>query len=157
MNQFTTFSEKFLSKYIDKQPNWGFNGLGYIVYKRTYARPIDGRTEEWNETVKRCIEGAKEVGAKYTQDEAERLYDHIFNLRCTFAGRPLWQLGTDTVRKLGANSLINCFFTNVIKPSDFLFIFENLMLGGGVGFSVRKEHVYEFTTIKEDVVIEHKN
>lgn len=156
MNQFTTFSEKFLSKYAGKQPDWGFNGLGYIVYKRTYARPLDGRTEEWNETVKRCIEGAQEIGAKYTQDEAERLYDHVFNLRCTFAGRALWQLGTDTVRKLGANSLINCFFTNVTKPSDFLFIFENLMLGGGVGFSVRKEHVYEFPAIKENVIIEHK-
>lgn len=130
---------------------------GGFASHNTYARPIEGRTEEWFETVKRCIEGAQEIGAKYTQDEAERLYDHVFNLRCTFAGRALWQLGTDTVRKLGANSLINCFFTNVTKPSDFLFIFENLMLGGGVGFSVRKEHVYEFPAVKEGVVIEHKN
>jgi hypothetical protein len=30
-------SEKFANKYLSKQPNWGFNGLGYIVYKRTYS------------------------------------------------------------------------------------------------------------------------
>jgi len=31
-------SETFLKKYENKQPNWGYNGLGYIVYKRTYSR-----------------------------------------------------------------------------------------------------------------------
>ena len=27
-------SDDFLKKYKNKQPKWGFNGLGYIVYKR---------------------------------------------------------------------------------------------------------------------------
>jgi ribonucleoside-triphosphate reductase len=58
-------TESFVSKYKNKQPNWGFNGLGYIVYKRTYARLKDnGKTEEWYETVQRCIEGAQKIGAQ---------------------------------------------------------------------------------------------
>jgi len=123
---FAKFSDTFLKKYHNKQPNWGFNGLGYIIFKRTYARPLGKRTEEWNETVKRCVEGAQEIGSSYTREEAERLYDHIFNLRCSFAGRPLWQLGTDTVRKLGANSLINCleFSTSILTRNGIKKIGE---------------------------------
>ena len=83
-------TESFVSKYKNKQPNWGFNGLGYIVYKRTYARLKDnGKTEEWFETVQRCIEGAQKIGAQYTPEEAERIYDYVFNLKCNFAGRML--------------------------------------------------------------------
>lgn len=104
-------SNEFLAKYINTHPAWGFNGLGYIVYKRTYARwlPELNRTEEWWETVARCVNGAQKIGAGYTQEEAERLYDHVFNLRCNFAGRMLWQLGTETVDKIGLPSLCNCF------------------------------------------------
>jgi ribonucleoside-triphosphate reductase (thioredoxin) len=148
--EFTTFSENFISYYADKVAPFGFNGLGFIVYKRTYARPLaDGGTEEWYQTVRRCIEGAQEIGAKYTQEEAERLYDLMFNLKCTYAGRMLWQLGTDTVRRFGANSLLNCWFTRIAKPDDFSFLFENLMLGGGVGFSIRREDVHELPRIKK--------
>ena len=65
-------TEKFANKYSNKQPNWGFNGLGYIVYKRTYARlKEDGKTEEWHDTIRRCINGAQKIGANYTQEEAE--------------------------------------------------------------------------------------
>ena len=75
-------SNEFLEKYKNKQPKWGFNGLGYIVYKRTYARlKEDGNTEEWHETVARCVEGAQKIGAGYTKKEAERLYDLVFNLK----------------------------------------------------------------------------
>lgn len=152
-------SNEFLNKYKTKQPNWGFNGLGYVVYKRTYSRPIESesRTEEWHETVARCIQGAQDIGSSYTKEEAERLYDHVFNLRCNFAGRALWQLGTETVNRLGANSLINCFFTSIKNYHDFLFLFENSMLGGGVGFSVKREDVHEFPRVKNDVKISHIN
>jgi ribonucleotide reductase alpha subunit len=140
-----------------KQPNWGFNGLGYIVYKRTYARVKEsGDTEEWNETVQRCINGAQKIGAQYTQEEAERLFDYVFNLKCNFAGRMLWQLGTSTVDRFGANSLLNCWFTSMNEPKAFLFLFENLMLGGGVGYSIRREDVHELPKIKKDVVITHQ-
>jgi len=149
-------SKEFIKKYAKKQPNWGFNGLGYIVYKRTYARlKEDGNTEEWHETVERCINGAQKIGARYTKDEAERLFDYVFNLKCNFAGRMLWQLGTSTVDRFGANSLLNCWFTSIREPKAFLFLFENLMLGGGVGYSIRREDVHELPRIKKDVVVTH--
>lgn len=150
-------SSEFLGKYVGKHPNWGFNGLGYIVYKRTYARLLEaeGRTEEWWETVERCVRGAQKIGACYTTEEAERLYDHVFNLRCNFAGRMLWQLGTATVDKLGLPSLVNCWFVNLDSPEAFCFIFDHLMLGGGVGFSVKKEHVHELPKVKDNVIIKH--
>lgn len=151
-------SEKFANKYSNKQPNWGFNGLGYIVYKRTYARlKEDGKTEEWHETIRRCINGAQKIGANYTQEEAEQLFDLIFNLKCNFAGRMLWQLGTPTVDRFGANSLLNCWNVSINSIKSFLFLFENLMLGGGVGFSIRREDIHELPRIKKDVNIVHKN
>jgi ribonucleotide reductase alpha subunit len=150
-------SPSFLAKYKNKQPNWGFNGLGYIVYKRTYARlKEDGTTEEWNETVERCINGAQKIGAQYTKEEAERIYDYVFNLKCNFAGRMLWQLGTSTVDRFGANSLLNCWATAMREPRAFLFLFENLMLGGGVGYSIRREDVHELPKIKKSVTVIHE-
>jgi ribonucleoside-triphosphate reductase len=150
-------SKDFVKKYANKQPNWGFNGLGYIVYKRTYARlKDDGNTEEWHETIERCINGAQKIGAQYTKEEAERLFDYVFNLKCNFAGRMLWQLGTSTVDRFGANSLLNCWFTSIREPKAFLFLFENLMLGGGVGYSVRREDVHELPRIKKDVNVTHQ-
>lgn len=149
-------SDEFASSYANKTPDWGFNGLGYIVYKRTYARQKDdGTTEEWYETVQRCINGAQKIGANYTQKEAEKLFDLVWNLKCNFAGRMLWQLGTPTVDRFGANSLLNCWFTQMNEPKAFTFLFENLMLGGGVGFSVRREDVHELPRIKAGVEIIH--
>jgi ribonucleotide reductase class II len=150
-------SPAFINSYKDKIAPFGFNGMGYFVYKRTYSRiKPDGNTEEWYETVGRCINGAQRIGAEYTKEEAERLFDHIFNLRCNYAGRMLWQLGTPTVEKYFGNSLLNCWFCSINEPKAFLFLFENLMLGGGVGFSIRREDVHELPRIKAGVKVEHQ-
>lgn len=150
--------KSFVDSYKNKTPKWGFNGMGYVVYKRTYSRiKEDGKNEEWFETVERCINGAQAIGAQYTKEEMEKLYDYIFNLKCNFAGRMLWQLGTSTVERFGANSLLNCWNTTIKTPEDFCFLFENLMLGGGVGFSVRREDVHELPKVKRNVKIVHEN
>ncbi len=133
----------FASRYADKTPPWGFNDLGYVVYKRTYARPVYqngeiARTEEWWETIQRVINGAQSIGAGLTPDESERLFDYMFNLKGSVGGRMLWQLGTENNKRLGADSLVNCWFTELATPEDFGWLFERLMLGGGVGFSVDK-------------------
>lgn len=156
-------TDEFLSKYKNVQPQWGYNGLGYIIYKRTYSRPILNdkneivRYEAWWETVRRCVEGAQEIGAGYTKKEAEHLFDLVFNLKCNFAGRMLWQLGTETVKKHGISSLVNCWFTSLRESEDFCFLFEMSMLGGGVGYSVKREDIHELPRIKKDIIIEHKN
>jgi len=152
-------SYEFLKQYENKTPPFGFSGLGYIVYKRTYARKIEGtdRTEEWAETIARCINAAQyQIDSKYTIEEAQRLFDLIFNLKCSFAGRMLWQLGTSTVDRFGANSLLNCWFTTIKKTEDFCFLFNQLMLGGGVGLSVKKEDIHELPKIKKNVTVTHK-
>ncbi len=156
-------TDDFLSKYKTIQPAWGYNGLGYIVYKRTYARPILNekgeveRYETWWETVRRCIDGAQDIGAEYTKKEAEQLFDYVFNLKCNFGGRMLWQLGTETVKKHGISSLVNCWFSAMREPEDFCFLFEMSMLGGGVGYSVKREDIHELPRIRKDVAIKHKN
>jgi ribonucleotide reductase alpha subunit len=151
-------SSEFLTKYTTKQPPWGFNGLGYIVYKRTYARLLsNGETEEWWQTLARCINGAQKIGAKYTREEAERLYDLMFGFKCSYPGRMLWQLGTSTVDRFGGASLLNCWLVTMNEPKAFEFLFENLMLGGGVGFSVKREHINELPKIKTGVNITHLN
>jgi len=108
-------SDDHANSYADKMPPWGFNGLGYVTYKRTYARPIFlnnsdviERTEEWHETVQRVVNGAQDIGAQLSEDEAIRLYDYLFNLKGSVAGRMLWQLGTPNNKRLGGDSLVNC-------------------------------------------------
>ncbi len=158
ISDYEIISNKFTEKYKDRKINWGFNGLGYIVYKRTYARiKQDGDLEEWPETIQRCVNGAQKIGAQYTKEEAEKLFDYIFNLKCNFAGRMLWQLGTPTVERFGGNSLLNCWFTKMNSMDSFEFLFENLMLGGGIGYSVRREDVHELPKIKTNVNITHLN
>lgn len=158
MEDYNIITEDFAAGYKNKSPNWGFNGLGYIVYKRTYSRKKEGgETEEWHETIRRCINGAQKIGAKYTKEEAERLYDYIFNLKCNFAGRMLWQLGTSTVDRFGLASLLNCWFVSMRELEDFCFLFEHLMLGGGVGFSVKREDIHELPRVFPNVKVLHEN
>jgi ribonucleotide reductase alpha subunit len=68
----------------------------------------------------------------------------------------LWQLGTDTIKRIGASSLLNCWFVAIRDPKDFCFLFDQLMLGGGVGFSVRREDIYDLPRIKSGVCITHE-
>ena len=144
-------SSNFLSKYTGATPPWGFGGMGEVVYLRTYSRKIEGagRSETWIETIKRIVDGAVDIGVDFTQEEAENLFDHMFNLRCTVAGRALWQLGTPLVSKFSGTSLNNCFFTNIEKIEDFELVFDYLMLGGGVGFSVERSKIHDLPKVKE--------
>ena len=149
-------SKDFVSTYTNKQAPWGFGGLGEIVYLRTYSREVEGRKETWPETIERCINGAISIGAALTDEEAESLFDHIFNLRCSLSGRALWQLGTPLVDRFNGTSLNNCYFVNVEKVEDFELIFDYLMLGGGVGYSVERARIHELPKVKTGVVINHE-
>jgi len=146
--------DPFVNQYKRKTPPWG--PVGYCVYKRTYSRKVEGedRTEEWWETVRRCCNGIIKIGGKFTDNEIKTLYDKVFNLKCSFSGRALWQLGTETVDRLGADSLQNCWSLAVTDPVEaFCFTFDELMLGGGVGFNIQREFVYEMPKVKYDVKV----
>ena len=60
-----SLSDKFIQKYVRKKAPFGFNGLGELVYKRTYSRvKADGTNEEWYETVCRVVEGTYNMQKK---------------------------------------------------------------------------------------------
>lgn len=127
---------------------WG--EIGYITYKRTYARrlkeqDVNSPTEEWEQTVDRVIESCeKQLKVGFTKKEEKRLKEIMLGLKGTVAGRFLWQLGTPTVKKLGLASLQNCAFTVVDEPiRPFTWTMDMLMLGSGVGYNIQKEYVYE--------------
>jgi ribonucleoside-diphosphate reductase alpha chain len=131
-------------------PKWGFNGLGEIVYLRTYSRFIEaeGRSETWPETVERVVRGAVAIGARLSDAEQLRLAEHIHQLRGSVSGRALWQLGTPMVERFGQDSLLNCYYTNISTPADIAWLMGRLMVGGGVGFSVESEIVHNFPKVK---------
>lgn len=133
---------------------WG--EVGYITYKRTYSRPLkNGKTEEWEDTVDRCIQAAnKQLGCDYTEEEQSEFKDIMMRLKGVVAGRFLWQLGTRTVDDLGLPSLQNCAAQVVDQPiRPFTWAFEMLMLGSGVGFNIQKEYVYQLPKVKRKVKI----
>ena len=120
-------SEEFLAQYRGRNPEWGFDGLGYVVYKRTYARYLEeeGRTEEWWETCKRVVEGNLNLpimpdgspDPTVTQQEAEELYDALFHLGIVLSGRNLWMSGTEYAKRtIDANN--NCWATSV-RPQTY--------------------------------------
>lgn len=148
---------EFLETYKDKTTPWGFGGLGEVVYARTYSRKKDdGTFETWPETIARCINGAIEIGTPYSLEQAQSLFDHMFNLRCSFSGRALWQLGTPLVQKMSAASLNNCYHVDVTSIDDFEFLFDMLMVGGGVGYSVERHKIHDLPRVKSGVKIFHE-
>ena len=134
---------------------WG--EVGYATFKRTYARPIKDRTEEWEETVDRVIEACnKQLKCEFNEADQKDIKRMMMQLKGTVAGRFLWQLGTKTVDRLGLPSLQNCAFTVVDEPvRPFTWAFEMLMLGSGVGFNIQREHVYQLPKIRRKVTVKH--
>ena len=128
--------------------NTPFSTVGYITYKRTYARRLNegdpkSRTEEFTDTVERVIKAANDqLGCNFDADEQERLRKYLMELKGTVAGRFLWQMGTDTVGRLGLASLQNCAFTVIDQPvRPFTWAMDLLMLGSGVGYNIQRQNV----------------
>ena len=137
--------------------NTPWSSVGYLTYKRTYSRRLNENdanspTEEFEDTVNRVIEGARnQLGVGFTLDEEERLKKYMMELKGTVAGRFLWQLGTDTVGKLGGASLQNCAFKVVNSPVEpFTWAMDLLMLGSGVGYNIQKVNVEKLPPVNLD-------
>ena len=134
---------------------WG--PVGYVTYKRTYSRHLDDNDdtspkEEYWQTLSRCLNGILHIGGALSIRELEVLAGYLIQLKCNFSGRALWQLGTKTVDRIGGDSLQACWHVRVNEAvHPFAFTFEELMLGGGVGFSIMPEDVFEIPSIKHDI------
>jgi len=113
--------------------------LGKIIYKRTYSR----EGEEWLDTIERNCRGLKSLG--WYGDDLEELKSYMLDFKGLVSGRALWQLGAPGF--LG-DSLQNCWTVKVSSLNAFLFTFNELMLGGGVGFNIQAENVYELPKVK---------
>lgn len=113
-------SEKFVEKFKDQRAPFGFNGLGEIVYKRTYSRvKEDGDNEQWWETVERVVNGtyntqkrwieAHQLGwnAWKAQKSAQEMYTRIFHMKFLPPGRGLWAMGSPLTEKKGIYAALN--------------------------------------------------
>jgi ribonucleoside-triphosphate reductase len=167
-------SESFLEQYRNKQPKWGFGGLGYIVYLRTYARKTFGGNvlERWDQTVQRISEGNFRIEAKRLAEigklteakvaelttEMERFYHLVFNLVMTPPGRGLWMSGTEYAEKVG-DAENNCWGVSM-RPQPFnsgeekrvsfapVFTFDQAMKGGGVGINIQRKYVNQVPKVE---------
>jgi ribonucleoside-triphosphate reductase len=139
---------------VEERPvKWG--ELGYITYARTYSREKkDGTKENFSETVERELKGIdKQLKLKLTEEEQEFYRGMRHDMKGSVAGRFMWQLGTKTVDKLGLPSLQNCAFVVVDDPiRPFTWAMDMLMLGSGVGYSIKKEHVYKLPKVQRKKV-----
>lgn len=132
-------SDEFISKYKHKPSP--MKQLGNFVYYRTYSRwlPEEKRREYWWETVRRAVEYNCSL-VPTTKQEAEKLYDNIFNLRQFLSGRTFWVGGTD-VAKHYPMANFNCAFAVINNFGAYKDLFYLLMVGSGVGVRVLKDDV----------------
>ena len=137
---------------------WG--EIGYVTFKRTYARRLDDSnpnsdTEELHDVVNRELDASdKQLKVGFTNEEKLLYYNTRMNLKWSVAGRFMWQLGTNTVDKLGLPSLQNCAGVVVDSPiRPFTWTFEMLMLGSGVGYNIQREYIYQLPKLKDKIEI----
>jgi adenosylcobalamin-dependent ribonucleoside-triphosphate reductase len=148
-------SDTFIEQYKNREVPWG--PLGYVTFKRTYARRLcefdenATGTEEWYQTCRRVIEGMFEMQKQHfyklglewndakAQKTAKDAYERLFTLKWTPPGRGLWMMGTEFVNKRTAAGLFNCAFRSTKELNTkggylFSWMMDALMLGIGVGF-----------------------
>ena len=148
-------SDTFVEPYRQKEVPWG--PLGYVTFKRTYARrlsefdPEATGTEEWWQTCRRVVEGMFNMqkqhvfllGLEWNDAKAQRTakeaYERLFTLKWTPPGRGLWMMGTKFIEERTAAGLFNCAFRStreIATKGGYLFawMMDALMVGIGVGF-----------------------
>ncbi len=148
-------SDGFISKY-KHMPN-PMNQLGSFVYYRTYSRwlPEENRREYWWETVRRAVEYNCSL-VPTTREEAEKLFDNIFNLRQFLSGRTFWVGGTDVSLNYPMSNY-NCAFQVIDNFTAFKDLFYLLMVGSGVGVRVLKDDVSKLPKVRADFEVIHED
>lgn len=137
-----------------------FDTMGLFTFLRTYARRHEdddpkSTIETWSETLERVVEACNtQLNVGFSDEEKKEVFELLYNLKCSVAGRFLWQLGTHTVNRLGLPSLENCGFTVANDPiRAFTWTMNFLMLGAGVGYRILPEDLENFPVVKEVNVI----
>jgi hypothetical protein len=128
---------KFVAKYVDKQPNWGYGILSYVTFKRTYARPVTKEqmspeeakafaqastqtSEEYWQTCVRCVEGTSSILKQHVtsqglpwsdedeQKHAQEMFKALWDFKFSLPGRGLFAMGTEAMEIKGSAMLQNC-------------------------------------------------
>ncbi len=126
--------DDFIQQFIGAQPKWG--PVGYVTYKRTYARGLDTilerhaklaehsglvGTEEFWLTLVRVVEGTFNIQADHclslrlpwdpaiAQKKAQEMFRLMWEFKFLPPGRGLWTMGTPVIDKIGGAALMNCF------------------------------------------------
>ena len=134
---------------------FGYDGMGEFVYKRTYSRLIEDegkeRNEEYPDTSTRMVEGClsilkdhyiKKAGRAIDKDwfdlMAKRLGTCIMKGQFLPGGRGIWVCGTKYGYTKGSMAYNNCGFADTSKGlvKSVTWLMDALMCGCGVGFNV---------------------
>ena len=157
----------FIKSYKSKPENFGFNGLGKLVYERTYSRKLDdGSNEKWYQTIQRVVECAYTIQKNYidrnncywnesqAQQSAQEMYKLMFDLKILPPGRGLWAMKPEILfeKNLYA-SLSNCAAVstkNIERELEkpFKFLMDVSMLGCGCSFDTQGA---DLITIKKPI------
>jgi adenosylcobalamin-dependent ribonucleoside-triphosphate reductase len=155
VNGVSFLSSEFLTQYEGKQPK-NKGPLFEVVYLRTYSRfiPEKKRRETWQETCKRVVDYSMSLyqgpaSEHKLQEEAELMFDKMFNLQVLPAGRTMWIGGTESVKKYSESSF-NCAFCVIDSLESFTDVFKLLLVGTGVGFRLEMSDVEKLPTLSPD-------
>ena len=157
-------TQEFLNNYPSHPEH--MSPLGLFTFYRTYSRflPKEKRRETWKETVARAIsynvglqaihqeKNGLPAREKWLREEAEKLFDNVFNLRQFPSGRTLFVGGTAITDNFPMANF-NCSFTNFSKWSDLRELFYLLMLGSGVGIKATKETMKDLPPIRTNATL----
>jgi len=130
---------------MNKKAYFGFNGLGEVVFRRTYSR----NNESWNDVVIRVVEGVLSIRKDHFkrnsllwndnewQQIAKNMALSLFDMEWLPPGRGLWMMGTDFTYERGSTALNNCSATDtkedLVHSAEWTM--DCLMNGVGVGFT----------------------
>ncbi len=161
-------SEEFLAQYPDMPEH--MTPMASFVFYRTYSRwlPNLNRRETWREAVARAVEYNVSIASKVFKDnkftipinsmqqEAQILFDNVFNLRQFLSGRTHWVGGAESgVADKYPLANFNCSFINVTKWDDLCDLFYLLLVGTGVGIRCSKANAKSLPPVRIDYNLTH--
>lgn len=151
--------KEFVEQYSKKTPDFGFQGLGEFVFKRTYARKLNENDdiESWLQTVKRVVEGTMNMEMRHVRgncdywleenniERAQDFFDRLFSFKVIPGGRGLWAMGSPITEERNLYAALgNCGFVGTEGIGDntyvlipFLFLMDMSMCGVGMGFDTK--------------------
>ncbi len=130
------------------KPEFGFGGLGGVVFYRTYSRKKpNGKNENWGDVVIRVMEGVMSIrknhaiknhlpwDEEYWQKYALKMSQYMATMKFLPPGRGLWACGTDFMYERGSAALNNCgAISTKDLPIAVAWSMDMLMNGCGIGF-----------------------